>query len=245
MGASMEFAAYRGTATAEEAYSELVSRATFEYGVDGYNGTISTSQGFYVASTALCSTYEAEALIAAEDGKGKLAKWSRWAAVPLCDGETSTIERAVTVTSPDRARIREAVMAKVPKDLAYAGHELNDVTVDYGATKTTLAKGARKMWVVHPSRGFSKAYETRAEATAAARQLLADQAFKASEPLRYFGSAETLKVRISQEFRTPDGDEAFTEMVREPRRLKGTARIWVCKRSTVRTGWMFGGWAAT
>lgn len=33
---------------AEEAYNELVEEAEYEYGHDGYNGTISTSGGFFI-----------------------------------------------------------------------------------------------------------------------------------------------------------------------------------------------------
>jgi len=34
--------------SAEEAYNELVEEAEYEYGHDGYNGTISTSDGFFI-----------------------------------------------------------------------------------------------------------------------------------------------------------------------------------------------------
>ena len=34
--------------SAEEAYNELVEEAEYEYGHDGYNGTISTSDGFKI-----------------------------------------------------------------------------------------------------------------------------------------------------------------------------------------------------
>ena len=34
--------------SAEEAYDELVKEAEYEYGHDGYNGTISTSGGFFI-----------------------------------------------------------------------------------------------------------------------------------------------------------------------------------------------------
>ena len=34
--------------SAEEAYNELVQEAEYEYGHDGYNGTISTSDGFFI-----------------------------------------------------------------------------------------------------------------------------------------------------------------------------------------------------
>jgi len=34
--------------SAEEAYNDLVEGAEYEYGHDGYNGTISTSDGFFI-----------------------------------------------------------------------------------------------------------------------------------------------------------------------------------------------------
>ena len=53
MGAfdSTEFALGRYK-NAEEAYNELVEEAEYDYGHEGYNGTISTSSGFFIRKDA-------------------------------------------------------------------------------------------------------------------------------------------------------------------------------------------------
>ena len=81
MGASSFYDIYRGSATAQEAYAQLVSQAREEHGWDPYNGTISTTGGVSPVPVQPMTVAQAEEL--AETRIDKLNKWEACEAIPL------------------------------------------------------------------------------------------------------------------------------------------------------------------
>lgn len=93
MGSSTFYQTIYTSADEKQAYRELVTEATEEYGYDAYNGTISTTEGSYLVPTERPLT-EAEAHNLAETRIDKLRKWQPAEAIALLD-PSSIKERKV------------------------------------------------------------------------------------------------------------------------------------------------------
>lgn len=102
-GASFEqYVPHKGTA--DEAYEQACAEATHERGHDGYNGTISTTNGCIVITQTPLPTHAAYKL--ARERLDDFSKWGACGAIPMVDTDKAsmnqrTIEVAVTVTSLD------------------------------------------------------------------------------------------------------------------------------------------------
>ena len=66
---------------AKEAYKELVERAEYRHGHDGYNGTISTSNGFKMVTNY--PRFGTKAWEKFEDDTINGTKWDRWNCIEI------------------------------------------------------------------------------------------------------------------------------------------------------------------
>lgn len=95
--------------TAQHAYSALVRAATEEYGTDGYNGTISTTNGFTMKSTEPMPRSLATSLVFNgdfEDGEWwqGIEKWECCGCIPICaeaGGTNRTVTAKLTIDDYD------------------------------------------------------------------------------------------------------------------------------------------------
>lgn len=97
MGAC-DFTATSKLPNVSDAYNECVQLALHEYGHDGYNGTISTTNGYKVFSAKPVTQVEAEAIVERE--MDNLSKWDACGAVAVSDagdGPTRKVTRKVTL----------------------------------------------------------------------------------------------------------------------------------------------------
>lgn len=186
---NFENATYSHT-DARSAYDALVRDALYESGHDGYNGTISTTGGFRIASRTPMTLAQARAY--ADKHLDEYEKWDECGAVPLVaetEAEWDTPDTYTAgpwrktftfdvrgATAPDHAQIKAAVAkhAKVKADqivlVRHNSHSVvKDVTVKAAAAK---AKTVTRYFITDPKMAqmppWEKGHPTQAAARAAA-----------------------------------------------------------------------------
>jgi hypothetical protein len=152
----------------EKAYKELVTSALFEYGHEPYNGTISTTSGYNVASTRPMSRDAAAKL--ADSRIEALSKWGPCEAIAV--GATTKTKRRTISFTVDRRPEPGNILRIEACDVAAALHIGTDHIQSFTVTESTpkyryatrRAGPARKVWTAG-----GRTFATRTEAAAYAK----------------------------------------------------------------------------
>lgn len=237
MGAHLFTAIARET-DPKKAYESLVGDALAQYGTDSYNGTISTTRGFRVYSSATLSPFAAEAL--SKSRRGALEKWGDCEAIAV--GSAKKIkEKTVTITIRPTEPVGQHLMitaAEISAKIGVPLDRLESFTVLESTPayryRTTKAGPSRRVWTTSAGGEFA----TRAQATAHAKKSLTDS-LRTSTDL-YTEGDKTLEV-LQRTLRTP---EALVVRSLVSWRIKITACIAVSDARDFEH-WLFYGWAAS
>lgn len=239
---------------AQTAYTYLCDSARDEYGSSAYNGTISTTHGFFHATPQLMTVAEAYKFV--NDNLDNTQKRGPCGAIPLREEIPAVREPAtrhkVTITLPaelsqDRDAIDKAVAKQLgvkPADLLdrWTGIARSHADTRVETTATTGPTETRFFLIVDGWCGFEwdKGYSSQAEARAAIRDL-------APKKLNH---GHPVSVEVVSMTRRATGEALVTATI-TPKKITTTYDVTVskiikpAKTTNKQSGWMFFGRAAS
>ena len=258
------------TLTAREAYNSLTEQALHEFGHDGYNGTISTTDGFTIPTDQVLSSEEAHKL--ADERIGNLNKWDDCEALRIGDApllSTRTLTRNLSVpsgsdaeaTAADSVTLRpgELVAAvtliglpvkSASKELAVIGRTSSNISRKVVKTRSvTIAAGKEKtetrFFIISPNNSRMPAWSAGHPTQAAARAALTLALPKEYEENSWGGGVDNGQYEIISMTRRVDGSALVTADVTHTA-TKARYDIVIEKRGDIgeQTSWLFYGWAA-
>lgn len=155
-------------ATAQTAYDKLVTEAQYEYGNDVYNGTISTSSGFVMATREPLPYSAAEFL--AHQRIENLTKWETWECIPLANDNDFSSKTVKVKVSPNGPTYLDDERQKEIKQLVTLGpgQFLGRVSIEITGAWTPVKLPVGKFRVS----GISTEFDTKADALKAAKNLV-------------------------------------------------------------------------
>lgn len=242
------------TCSAGHAYEQLVETAICEEGGNGYNGTISTTEGFTVVSYVLLTMAEAVAL--AKTRINNLQKWGNCEAFPLKetipaqyvdDAETNV---TVTVSAadyrcPSALHTAIAKAARVEDDCLKAFELFGEPAVRSTVT-TTATKGPTqtRYFVIDSRDGRIPSWNDGYVSQAAARAAISDAGRNPSDRF-----ASELTFNVIAMTRRASGEPLVTgtlirKTVEATFRIKTRKRVAPERHGSTQHGWYFYGWAA-
>lgn len=244
-----------------KAYDECVRQALFEYGHDGYNGTISTTSGYKVFSATPVTPQEAEAIIERE--LENLNKWDACGAIAISDageGPKRKVTRKVTLdhersgyelhrwldTAEGRAKFKlelkpgeRIASVKVTADERTYAHKK---VRNYGTVKRVFEIGST-------GRRFDS-YEEAEQAVIAELEaaVAREAAYRAKYPDTQFSSMRSISGERQIREIVLRGDEDWRTKIVTTVKRKVTVEIELvgpASPSAKFDHWLFFGWAAT
>lgn len=247
MGATT-FQTYARGADAQAAYLSACDEALRYYGSDSYNGTISTTSGFHLATKQPMTRSGAELYAYMNDSQGE--KWGDAVGIPVADNADFTFaEVSLQVDLPTEMDVLDWDGKPTGKKRPTTSQDLEDAARKqaskfYGATvhDVSVAMDSRHTYEVVSPEGRAttvyqvenRVYPTKAAAVAAAKALM-DK-----------GDYTTLvKIKALKQWPAPGGEYAAVVM-RKTTKARAVATVMVATpigTPTV-TGWLFFGWAA-
>jgi hypothetical protein len=232
------------TASIRDAYDAAVNDAVAEHGHDSYNGTISTTGGYH-QSVATPMTVSGANLIAST-AWDHAEKWGPAEAVPVAEDRHFTFRKIKSVielpTTDEHGSmtsahdLREAAVAKAVTQHSGSLHSVEVTPKVKTKIVTETAKGRAVTKYEVSSGRSSRFFDTKAQATAAAKRLVSDDTWYRSVTVRAVkvyedsGSADAVVVKRV----TVEAKAAVTVTIATPKK----------PGSTPVEGWIFYGIAA-
>lgn len=189
MGAH-DFTDFAEAETVKDAYSKCVEEARYQYGSDGYNGTITTTRGFKMlrrdpVPRAVADRLNAAAWDAEERGARPFEKWGHCAALAICkdtDWKWKSVTKTVTVEGRymSDADLLAAMGLKDEPNVVIAEREEVGTKVTVEA-KNTPGDAVTRYYIEGvgvPLRARDEGYPTQA----AARKAAVEMAKRGAEP---------------------------------------------------------------
>lgn len=242
---------------AGEAYRAAVEDALYEYGHDGYNGTISTTSGCVLVTQDPLPMEAARRLagqIIEDDERSRrlgINKWESAGAIPVMDGGGKPRERAVTVRAERSGYLGEADLLKLAEgavklrdgERMVSARVVKDEPRRRVEARATEGKAVTRYRVLDGGRvvGSPDGYDTQAQARKAARELIDQPGF--SGAVNPHDRTLTVSGHVARE----DG-RALVEVASRvvSRRIKLVVSIQKVPAGPQRAkGYLFFGWAAS
>lgn len=233
------------------AYGEACSEATFEYGAEPYNGSISTTSGVQLHPTQRTPLPEGAADRLIGPRLDHLNKWENAEALPLAaddDVTYRTFTVAVTLTGSeylDRDATQSAIELAAARKLKHGEHITAWATPDWKvATKieTAVTPGTAELRYYVERQGFGrlgvvKGIDPAGYPSKAAARAAAVAAVKAAD--------QPLAVKVAAR-REVDGNTDLLTVTAVPTKATATVTVTAGRVavSAATKGWLFYGWAA-
>lgn len=255
MGASDFHLVVRGNNDLNEAYSRACEDARYEHGSDGYNGTISTTNGVSLVHREFVPVQVANRMAEYDDDSPYwrgLEKWEACAAIPLLAKDCVTVREVVLNVAidgaPDYDVRRKAIAAEAERRKRAGevyldetrGDSLPPATVRSKVTAQATSGKAVTRYILggtYISGSPGRSWETGFPSQAAARAW-ADKALRETQGLG------DMKVTIDAITRREDGSPL---VIVERKIAKATVPVRVqfgTVRNPKQDGFLFFGWAA-
>ena len=252
MGSSFETTYVSDSNNAQLAYNMSCDRAYYESGHDSYNGSITTTNGFFVASLDHVPLQQATRLMRIMASDKRISKWGNAAAIPVAHADSfksKTLDFDVTSSSVDHWELHAEAETFASKALA-AGEFLASVEIlrKKPVWRSTVIKtpGRPKfMYQVRTDNRTFGTYASKTEAVSAAKELASERISKlrAGADTRLASPVTVVPVA------SIDGSQVENSVIFKPElescRIFCRATVLTPKSETTQAGWFFYYWAAT
>lgn len=223
-----------GKQSMTEAYRQADSEARHEYGNEGYNGTISTTSGCRQVEYTAMTVAGAE--LYASLNVDRAQKWEDALAVPTAADESFTFRTekfTVMGNGMSEYEVREAGVTEAVRRYGTAVHTVEVVPEVKHKVVVTNTPGRPKIMFAIRQHNSWRTFDTRTEAVAAAKDMLARQgAFDPKVEIRAMKVYEDTTVAVT------------VERVVTKSTGKVTVTLAKLKPGVPVSGWTFFGWAA-
>ena len=252
MGASFETTYVPDSNNAQLAFSLACDRAYYESGHDSYNGSITTTNGFFIASPDHVPLQQATRLTRIMASDKRISKRGKAAAIPVAHEDSfksKTLEFSLTSSSADRWEIHteaETYASKILSDEEFLDSvEIVRIEPVWRSTIVRTTGRPKFMYQVSTKDKEFGTYASKTEAVSLAKELASAQMSKLAAGADARLASPVMVIPVA----SVDGSKIESSVVFKPElescRVFCRAKVLTPKSKATQAGWFFYYWAAS